>query len=408
MKSKLLALSVASGAFLATGGAALAHHSFAMFDAAHPMEITGTVKEFKFVSPHTILTVTVKGADGVAKDWILEGGAPGMLVRDGMTSKSLQARRRDQGDDQSAAQRRRRRLVPAGPGQVQGRPAGHGPAISAFQGPRAARPHLSFVGQSGRDARVPQQLGGSEMLFRSMIGSVALAAAVIAGPAAAQQPFDQNKYPAFAGQWQRVGPLGAYDNTKPPARGQQAPCTPEYQAIFEANLAEVAQGKSGEDPVHTCIPEGMPRAMTLVLPMEVVITPNTTYILMEYLSMLRRIYTDGRDFPTDEDPSWMGYSIGKWVDEDGDGRFDVLEVETRNLKLPRTFDPSGLPVHKRRRDGHQGALLSRQGEPGHPVRPDHHLSITPSRARGRSCGPCGARRSRSGSNRSAPRATCMS
>jgi hypothetical protein len=184
------------------------------------------------------------------------------------------------------------------------------------------------------------------MLLRSMFGSVALAAAVIAGPVAAQQPFDQAKYPAFAGQWQRVGPLGAYDNTKPPGRGQQAPYTPEYQAIFEANLAEVAQGKSGEDPVYTCIPEGMPRAMTLVLPMEVVITPNTTYILMEYLSMLRRIYTDGRDFPKDDEPSWMGYSIGKWIDDNGDGRFDALEVETRNLKLPRTFDPSGLPVHR--------------------------------------------------------------
>jgi hypothetical protein len=184
------------------------------------------------------------------------------------------------------------------------------------------------------------------MSFRSMIGSVALATAVIIGPAAAQQPFDESKYPAFAGQWHRVGPLGAYDNTKPPARGQQAPYTPEYQAIFEANLAEVALGKSGEDPVHTCIPEGMPRAMTLVLPMEFVVTPKTTYILMEYLSMLRRIYTDGRDFPKDEEPSWMGYSIGKWLDEDGDGRYDVFEVETRNLKLPRTFDPSGLPVHR--------------------------------------------------------------
>ncbi len=184
------------------------------------------------------------------------------------------------------------------------------------------------------------------MLFRSLIGSVAFAAAVVAGPVAAQQPFDEGKYPALAGQWQRVGPLGAYDNTKPPGRGQQAPYTPEYQAIYDANLAEVAQGKSGEDPVYTCIPEGMPRAMTLVLPMEIAITRGTTYILMEYLSMLRRIYTDGRDFPTDMDPSWMGYSIGKWVDENGDGRFDVLEVETRNLKLPRTFDPSGLPVHK--------------------------------------------------------------
>jgi hypothetical protein len=184
------------------------------------------------------------------------------------------------------------------------------------------------------------------MLFKSMIGSIALAAAVIASPAAAQQPFDEGKYPAFAGQWQRMGSLGTFDQTKPPGRGQQAPLTPEYQAIFEANLAEVAKGGFGDDPVYNCIPEGMPRATTLVLPMEIVVTRNTTYILMEYLSMLRRIYTDGRTFPADEDPSWMGYSIGKWIDESGSGRFDVLEVETRNLKNPRTFDPSGLPVHK--------------------------------------------------------------
>jgi len=41
----------------------------------------------------------------------------------------------------------------------------------------------------------------------------------------------------------------------------------------------------------------------------------------------------------------MGYSIGKWRD-DGRGRHDVLEVETRNLKGPRTYDTSGLPLHK--------------------------------------------------------------
>jgi hypothetical protein len=183
------------------------------------------------------------------------------------------------------------------------------------------------------------------MFFKSVMGSLALAAA-LAGPAAAQQPFEESKYPPMAGQWQRVGALGVFDNTKPVARGQEAPLTPEYQKRYEANLADVAKGGSGDDPVHTCIPEGMPRAMNLVLPMEVVITRNTTYILMEYLTMLRRIYTDGRAFPTDEEPSWMGYSIGKWIDEDGDGRFDVLEVETRNLKNPRTFEPSGIPVHE--------------------------------------------------------------
>ena len=76
-------------ALAAATGPACAHHSFAMFDMEHPIEISGTVKEFKFVSPHTLLIVEVKGADGVVKDWTLEGGAPGLLVREGMTAKSL-------------------------------------------------------------------------------------------------------------------------------------------------------------------------------------------------------------------------------------------------------------------------------------------------------------------------------
>jgi hypothetical protein len=59
----------------------------------------------------------------------------------------------------------------------------------------------------------------------------------------------------------------------------------------------------------------------------------------------RRIFTDGRDFPTDVDPSFLGISIGRWIDTKGDGHYDVLEVETRNLKGPRAFDASGLPLH---------------------------------------------------------------
>jgi len=88
MRSQFAALLVGA-AFLAMGAPASAHHSFAMFDALHPKEISGTVKEFRFVSPHTILIVTVKADDGIEKDWILEGGAPGLQVREGLTSKSL-------------------------------------------------------------------------------------------------------------------------------------------------------------------------------------------------------------------------------------------------------------------------------------------------------------------------------
>jgi len=87
--STQLAAVVLGGAMMASGSAALAHHSFAVFDIQHPLELQGTVQAFKFVSPHTLLILQVKGADGVAKDWMLEGGAPGLLVREGMTSKSL-------------------------------------------------------------------------------------------------------------------------------------------------------------------------------------------------------------------------------------------------------------------------------------------------------------------------------
>jgi hypothetical protein len=88
MRLPLIAVS-AGLALVAATGAAMAHHSFAMFDAAHPIEVTGTVKEFRFVSPHTILVLEVKDKDGQTREWILEGGAPGMQVRAGMTANSL-------------------------------------------------------------------------------------------------------------------------------------------------------------------------------------------------------------------------------------------------------------------------------------------------------------------------------
>jgi hypothetical protein len=50
--------------------------------------------------------------------------------------------------------------------------------------------------------------------------------------------------------------------------------------------------------------------------------------------------------PKDAEPGYMGYSIGKWLDAAGDGRFDTLEVETRNFKGPRTYEPSGIPLHE--------------------------------------------------------------
>ena len=91
----------------------------------------------------------------------------------------------------------------------------------------------------------------------------------------------------------------------------------------------------------------MPATMTAYQPMEIIVMPSTTYIRIDYIrESRRRIFTDGRAWPKEIEPGFDGYSIGKWVDEDGDGKFDVLEAETRYFKGPRAFDLSGIPLHE--------------------------------------------------------------
>ena len=180
--------------------------------------------------------------------------------------------------------------------------------------------------------------------YRGAIRMTAVVAALglgIVGAAA----FDESKYPDWAGQWKRPRGLATqWDQDKPAGLGQQAPLTPEYQSRLEASIADQANGGQGLDTRYKCLTNGMPRVMGVIFPIEFVILPNITYVNFEAF-MPRRIYTDGRDFPKDEEPSFMGYSIGKWFDTDGDGRFDTLEVETRNFKGPRTVEFSGIPLH---------------------------------------------------------------
>jgi hypothetical protein len=189
----------------------------------------------------------------------------------------------------------------------------------------------------------PSTIGMNARAIALRIAALGVAIGMSAGSALA---FDEGKYPDWSGQWHRPRGVGIqWDQTKPLGRGQQAPLTPEYQALFEASLADQAKGGQGEDARFTCIPPGMPRIMTIIWPAEFVILPKITYVNFEN-HMPRRIYTDGRSFPTNEEPSFAGYSIGQWRDTDGDGRYDTLEAETRNLKGPRTFETTGLPLHK--------------------------------------------------------------
>lgn len=154
------------------------------------------------------------------------------------------------------------------------------------------------------------------------------------------------RYPDFEAQWRnptanRGG--NPWDPNKPMGLAQQAPLTPDYQAIFEASVKAQKAGTQGNSLGSTCVLAGMPKMMNFAEPMEIVIRPAITYFI-PVQDPVRRVYTDGRDWPGDEPPTFQGYAIGRWIDEDGDGRYDVLEIETRNFLGPRVFESTGLPL----------------------------------------------------------------
>ncbi len=178
------------------------------------------------------------------------------------------------------------------------------------------------------------------MLLRNRVGALAVVAALWMGVSSAAA-FDETKYPDWSGQWKRApGTVNSWDETKRPGLPQKPPLTPEYQAIWEASMADQAAGGQGLDTRVTCVSNGMPRLMTILRTMGFVIT----HVMFEN-NLPRWIYTDGREFNPEEEPTYAGYSIGKWLDTDNDGRFDTLEVETRYFKGPRNYEPSGLPLH---------------------------------------------------------------
>src|SRR6266487_2570806 len=204
------------------------------------------------------------------------------------------------------------------------------------------------------------------MVFRSSTSAIAVVVTATVMMVGAVQAANDSKYPDWKGAWTRWFPPGSvlepnggftaggqpsHDQTKPWGRGQEAPLTPEYQKVFEESLADQANGGQGNFFDHSvrCMPGGMPLMTIAFGAMEYIVTPETTYIAPGGGEPLRRIFTDGRDWPTDlgnQEPTYAGYSIGKWIDEDGDGIYDVLEVETRGpFKGPRSYDATGLPLH---------------------------------------------------------------
>ena len=225
------------------------------------------------------------------------------------------------------------------------------PRRPSFFGPNRPRPASPA---NGRDT------GRQPCLTRSWLGALALVAALCA-TTAPTRAWDDAKYPDLTGQWRAIGGPGRFDISKPGGRGQQAPLTPEYQAIFEANLVDQAAGGQGTTPTYKCISPGMPRVTNGYGEMEFIVTPDTTYILVDHIQDDRRIFTDGR-------------SLAPRARADAAGLLDRplgRYHRQRALRCPRGRDPRlPRPALLRRqrnsaapgqRDRGQGTHLPRQG-----------------------------------------------
>src|SRR5262249_19610380 len=145
----------------------------------------------------------------------------------------------------------------------------------------------------------------ASMQLRFPVCAIAVAS-MLAAAIGGARAHDEKRYPDLRGQWRRVG------SAEWTPTGQKPPLTPVYQALDAAGLKDQLSGGHGSDASYMCLPPGMPRAMLANTQMEVVVTQDKTYILIDHINDNRRIFTDGRDWPAAVEPSFRGYSIGKW------------------------------------------------------------------------------------------------
>jgi hypothetical protein len=110
-----------------------------------------------------------------------------------------------------------------------------------------------------------------------------------------------------------------------------------YQAWAAAARKKRSDENGKDDPVTHCLPGGVVKSHTSALMRKIVQTPALVVILKEADTSFRQIFTDGRPLPTVEQPTFDGYSVGKWEG-------DTLVVQTIGFKDGMWLDRSGSPM----------------------------------------------------------------
>jgi hypothetical protein len=138
--------------------------------------------------------------------------------------------------------------------------------------------------------------------------------------------------PDLSGIWEPEG--GKYvRNLAADLKPEDVPFQPWAKALFESR----ADGShSREDPDANCLPQGVPKINAAPAPWKIVQNPGFIVIVYEAFNLWRQIFMDGREMIADANPTWHGYSTGKW-----DG--DTLVVDTRGFNGKAWLDQLGRP-----------------------------------------------------------------
>jgi hypothetical protein len=93
MRITQLAAALGAGVMMMMTSAApvLAHHAFsAEFDVKKPLTLKGTLVKWEMINPHSWFHIEVKDPSGEVVEWMVEGGSPNSLIRQGVTKATLQ------------------------------------------------------------------------------------------------------------------------------------------------------------------------------------------------------------------------------------------------------------------------------------------------------------------------------
>ncbi|MEO8258213.1 MAG: hypothetical protein ABI868_12775 [Acidobacteriota bacterium] len=140
-------------------------------------------------------------------------------------------------------------------------------------------------------------------------------------------------HPDLSGFWVPTNAVKHLLNLAADLKPGEVPLQPWAAAVYQERI----ENNGKDHPGARCWPSGIPEKNNIPDGMKLVQTPDLTLFLHESRTIYRQIFTDGRPLPRDPQPTWMGYSVGRW-----DG--DTFVVETIGQNGKTWLDMRGLPA----------------------------------------------------------------